>query len=93
MLMLRSIGWHGPTMEITYPTDGTKLTVSNGDTSCTNALATTKPYMAPVSAWFSTHYGPEVSYSKNWVLSSGSLWFDRWTDILTFSPQYLEIIT
>lgn len=23
-----------------------------------------------VSAWFSTHFGPEVSYSKNWVFPS-----------------------
>ena len=46
-----------------------------------------------VSPWFSTHYGLEVTYSKNWVFPSDALWFDRWTDILTLSPQYLEIIT
>lgn len=73
--------------------DEANLTVSDGDTSYIDALGTTKPYMAPVAAWFSTHYGPEVSYSKNWVFPSDSLWFDRWTDILSLSPQYLEIIT
>jgi len=72
--------------------DGINLTVSDGDQSYIDALGG-KPYMAPVSPWFSTHYGPEASYSKNWVFPSDSLWFDRWTDVLTLSPQYLEIIT
>ena len=68
------------------------LTVSDGDQIYVNALAG-KPYVAPVAAWFSTHYGPEVSYSKNWVFPSDLLWFQRWTDILTLAPQFLEIIT
>lgn len=49
-------------------------------------------YLA-VSPWFSTHYGLEVSYSKNWVFASDNLWFDRWTEILNLGSQYLEIIT
>lgn len=73
--------------------DGTNLTVSDGDKSYTDVLGTTKPYMAPVAAWFSTHFGPEVTYSKNWVFPSDSLWYDRWTEVLDLSPQYLEIIT
>jgi hypothetical protein len=74
------------------PTPGANVTVEDGDSSYISALAG-KPYIAPVSAWFSTHYGPEVSYSKNWVFPSDLLWFERWNDILTLGPQYLEIIT
>lgn len=50
------------------------------------------PYVA-VSPWFFTHYGPEVSYSKNWVFPSDLLWYNRWTEILQLGPQYVEIIT
>jgi hypothetical protein len=46
-----------------------------------------------VSPWFSTHFGPEVSYSKNWVFPSDLLWFNRWTNILKSKPQFVEIIT
>ena len=49
--------------------------------------------LAAVSPWFSTHYGAEVSYSKNWVFPADLLWFQRWTEILTLGPQFVEIIT
>jgi hypothetical protein len=49
--------------------------------------------MAPISPWFNTHYGPEVSYSKNWVFPSDLLWFRRWNDILTLGARFVEIIT
>ncbi|KAK8858755.1 hypothetical protein IAR55_002984 [Kwoniella newhampshirensis] len=54
-----------------------------------------KTYMAPVSSWFSTHFGPEVSYSKNWVFKSETLWKDRWDEILSMGDQldFLEIVT
>ena len=39
------------------------VTVQQGDSAYVSALAG-KPYIAPASAWFSTHFGPEVSYSK-----------------------------
>lgn len=45
------------------------------------------------SAWFSTHFGSEVSYSKNWVFPSDLLWYQRWSQILTLSPRFVEIIT
>ncbi|KAL8866515.1 MAG: hypothetical protein Q9174_006259, partial [Haloplaca sp. 1 TL-2023] len=45
------------------------------------------------SPWFFTHYGPEVSYSKNWVFPADLLWFDRWTELLQLAPQYIEMIT
>lgn len=74
------------------PDAGNNLTVSEGDTSYTSALAG-KPYVAPVSPWFSTHFGLEVKYSKNWVFPSDLLWFDRWTEILSLDPQFVEIQT
>ena len=74
------------------PTPGANVTVEQGDGSYAAALDG-KPYMAPVSAWFSTHYGPEVSYSKNWVFPGDLLWWNRWNEILTMKPQFLEIIT
>lgn len=46
-----------------------------------------KTYMAPVSSWFSTHFGKEVSYSKNWVFKSETLWKDRWDEILQLGSR------
>ncbi|KAL8881909.1 MAG: hypothetical protein Q9198_000984 [Flavoplaca austrocitrina] len=74
------------------PTDAVNVTVADGDQAYMKALGG-KPYMAPVSPWFFTHYGPEVSYSKNWVFPSDLLWYERWTEILQLGPQYVEIIT
>ncbi|KAF2502507.1 hypothetical protein BU16DRAFT_448990 [Lophium mytilinum] len=74
------------------PTVGHNVTVEDGDTTYINWLGS-KPYIAPVSPWFFTHYGPEVSYSKNWVFPGDLLWYRRWNDILAFGPRFLEIIT
>ncbi|KAK3349500.1 glycoside hydrolase family 71 protein [Lasiosphaeria hispida] len=74
------------------PTSGALLSVQEGDTLYKNWLGS-KPYIAPVSPWFSTHYGPEVSYSKNWIFPAELQWYDRWNEILTLGPQYIEIIT
>ncbi|MCJ1231536.1 hypothetical protein MMC12_008213 [Toensbergia leucococca] len=74
------------------PTPGANTTVADGDQAYMNALGN-KSYIAPVSAWFSTHFGSEVSYSKNWVFPSDLLWYQRWTEVLTLGSQYLEIIT
>ena len=46
-----------------------------------------------VSPWFSTHFGLEVTYSKNWVFPADLLWFDRWTEVLNLGPQFIEIQT
>ena len=74
------------------PDGAGNVSVSSGDTAYTGALAG-KSYVAPVSPWFSTHYGPEVSYSKNWVFPGDLLWYERWNEILELQPQYIEIIT
>jgi hypothetical protein len=46
-----------------------------------------------VSPWFFTHFGPEVSYSKNWNFPSDLLWFDRWNEVLVLKPRFIEILT
>ncbi|KAJ0124804.1 lpha-glucanase [Diaporthe amygdali] len=74
------------------PTPGNNVTVEDGDQEYITALAG-KPYIAPVSPWFSTHFGPEVPYSKNWVFPGDLLWYQRWNEILTLGPRFLEIIT
>ncbi|KAJ9116385.1 hypothetical protein QFC22_004826 [Naganishia vaughanmartiniae] len=54
-----------------------------------------KTYMAPVSPWFFTHFGKEVSYTKNWVFLSETLWHDRWEQVLALQQdlQYIELVT
>lgn len=46
-----------------------------------------------VSPWFFTHFGPEVSYSKNWIFPADLLWYDRWQEILAMQPRFVEIVT
>ncbi|KAB5566131.1 putative alpha-1,3-glucanase/mutanase [Coniochaeta sp. 2T2.1] len=74
------------------PRGGSNVTVADGDEKYLKWL-NGKPYIAPVSAWFSTHFGPEVSYSKNWVFPGDALWYERWNEILTLKPRFIEIIT
>lgn len=74
------------------PKDGVNITVAEGDSSYTKWLGS-KDYVAPVSPWFSTHYGTEVSYPKNWVFPGDLLWFNRWNEILELAPRFVEIIT
>ncbi|CAO2653447.1 Nn.00g028580.m01.CDS01 [Neocucurbitaria sp. VM-36] len=66
---------------------------SDGDAAWINWVGSKDRYMAPVSPWFSTHYGDWVSYSKNWVFQSNDLWFTRWNEILTLGPRFIEIVT
>ncbi|KAH7106236.1 glycosyl hydrolase family 71-domain-containing protein [Auriculariales sp. MPI-PUGE-AT-0066] len=74
------------------PKAGRNVTVEAGDASYISALGS-KPYLAPVSPWFFTHYGPEVDYSKNWMFPSDTLWYDRWQHILALAPRFIEIVT
>ncbi|KAF8198866.1 glycosyl hydrolase family 71-domain-containing protein [Mycena galopus ATCC 62051] len=54
------------------PEGGVTVTVNAGDQLYGSALGS-KGYIAPVSPWFSTHFGPEIPYSKNWVFPSDLL--------------------
>ncbi|KAE8421659.1 glycosyl hydrolase family 71-domain-containing protein [Aspergillus pseudocaelatus] len=74
------------------PKPGHLVTVQDGDRKYMNALGG-KPYIAPVSPWFSTHFGPEVPYSKNWVFPSDNLWYERWIEMLKLKPRFIEIVT
>ncbi|KAF2972310.1 hypothetical protein GQX73_g1336 [Xylaria multiplex] len=47
-----------------------------------------RPYMAPVSPWFFTHFN-----SKNWVFISEDLPNLRWEQILALKPTLVEIVT
>ncbi|KAH7084417.1 alpha-1,3-glucanase-like protein [Paraphoma chrysanthemicola] len=64
-----------------------------GDAAYVKYTGSKERYMAPVSPWFSTHYGEWVSYRKNWVFQSNDLWFTRWNEILTLGPRFIEIVT
>ncbi|PYI30588.1 alpha-1,3-glucanase/mutanase [Aspergillus indologenus CBS 114.80] len=74
------------------PSAGRNVSVTEGDQSYTKALGG-KGYIAPASGWFFTHFGGEVPYSKNWVFPGDLLWFNRWREILTLGPRFVEIIT
>jgi hypothetical protein len=90
------------------PSGGVTVTVNAGDQSYRSALGS-KGYIARMSLiqgcdrypslltaaspWFSTHFGPEVSYSKNWVFPSDLLWYMRWREILALQPNFVEIVT
>jgi hypothetical protein len=65
-----------------------------GDAAYVDYMGSKDRYMAPVSPWFSTHYGSgSVSYHKNWIFQSDDLWFERWNQILALSPRVIEIVT
>lgn len=74
------------------PTPGHTVTVQDGDNSYKSWLGG-KPYLAPVSPWFSTHFGPEVSYSKNWVFPGGDLFYNRWNEVLKEGFPMVELVT
>ncbi|KAJ7766027.1 glycoside hydrolase family 71 protein [Mycena metata] len=90
------------------PSGGVTVTVDAGDQFYRSALSS-KGYIARTSSvsfknlysfwstaaspWFSTHFGAEVSYSKNWVFPSDLLWYLRWREILALQPTFVEIVT
>ncbi|KZV81222.1 hypothetical protein EXIGLDRAFT_389280 [Exidia glandulosa HHB12029] len=74
------------------PKDGKEVTVEAGDKEYLSTL-NGKGYIAPVSPWFSTHFGSEVPYSKNWVFPGDLLWYNRWNEILDLKPNFIEIVT
>ncbi|KAF9242611.1 glycoside hydrolase family 71 protein [Melanogaster broomeanus] len=64
--------------------------VTSTDQQYINALHSMNPeqtYMAAVSPWFFTHYGPQ-SYNKNWIyLSDDHLYSRRWEDVIGIRDQ------
>lgn len=49
-----------------------------------------KAYMMPVSPWFYTNL---PGYSKNWLWRGDHLWFDRWIQVNTLMPEFVQIIS
>ncbi|KAL1729614.1 glycoside hydrolase family 71 protein [Schizophyllum commune] len=88
--LLNWIGW--PNNGDNKAPDTTHVSVAEGDASYRTALGD-KPLIAPLSPWFFTHFGNEVTYSKNWVFPSDLLIYQRWLEILESKPQYVEMIT
>ncbi|KAM0425395.1 hypothetical protein ACHAPT_009452 [Fusarium lateritium] len=75
------------------PKNSKSVSVADGDNNYQNWLGSGRKYMAPISPWFFTHYGPEVKWSKNWVFPGGSLIFDRWNEVLQKGFPMIEILT
>ncbi|KAF7931660.1 uncharacterized protein EAE98_004396 [Botrytis deweyae] len=87
-----STSFDGAFSWLAWPTDGGNsiipgpMSTSWDDKFLTNLKG--KPYMAPVSPWFSTHFN-----SKNWVFISEELITDRWNQMLAMKPALIEIIS
>jgi hypothetical protein len=47
-------------------------------------------YMMPVSPWFYTNL---PGYGKNWLWRGDDLWYDRWQEVLSIRPDFVEIIS
>lgn len=47
-------------------------------------------YMMPVSPWF---YMNLPGYGKNWLWRGDDLWHDRWQEVLSVRPEFVEIIS
>jgi hypothetical protein len=47
-------------------------------------------YMMPVSPWFYTNL---PGYGKNWLWRGDDLWYDRWQEVLSVGPEFVEIIS
>ncbi|KAM7212852.1 Glycosyl hydrolase family 71 domain containing protein [Rhypophila decipiens] len=59
------------------------------DNSYRDALGSA-PYMMPVAPWFYTNM---PGFRKNWLWRGDSLWFDRWVQVMTLQPDYVQIIS
>lgn len=60
------------------------------DASYEEFMDSSMPYMMAVSPWFYTNL---PGYSKNWLWRGDSLWNDRWTEVLYWQPEYVELLT
>ncbi|TGO22814.1 hypothetical protein BPAE_0154g00250 [Botrytis paeoniae] len=87
-----STSFDGAFSWLAWPTDGGNSIIPGPmSTSWDDKFLTYlkgKPYMAPVSPWFSTHFN-----SKNWVFISEELITDRWNQMLAMQPALIEIIS
>ncbi|KAG2359484.1 glycoside hydrolase [Suillus spraguei] len=59
------------------------------------AMSGSQTYMAAVSPWFFTHYGPST-YNKNWIyLSDDHLYATRWESLINIRDQvdFVQVIS
>ena len=68
------------------------ITVCNHHSSEYDKLTALSPFLV------FTHFGKQVSHSKNWLFKSEALWYERWEQILDLAQRspnlrYLEIVT
>ncbi|KAB8232460.1 hypothetical protein ETB97_007670 [Aspergillus alliaceus] len=71
-----------------WPNGPTRLNTSSDD-AYRHALDG-RPYMMPVSPWFYTNM---PGFGKNWVWRGDNLWYDRWQEVISFQPEFVEIIS
>ncbi|KAB8074198.1 glycoside hydrolase [Aspergillus leporis] len=71
-----------------WPNGPTRMNTS-ADEAYTHALDG-RPYMMPVSPWFYTNM---PGFSKNWVWRGDNLWYDRWQQVISFQPEFVQIIS
>ncbi|KAH8928031.1 glycoside hydrolase family 71 protein [Atractiella rhizophila] len=81
--------WDAWPSQDNQPINSNKTTTT--DINYINSLGG-KPYMMPVSPWFYTHYGGDT-YNKNWIFYSDYLWTQRWEQVLSVQPQFVEVLT
>ncbi|PPQ91664.1 hypothetical protein CVT25_012877 [Psilocybe cyanescens] len=71
------------------------LATLSGQLQARDGTASKKTYMAAVSPWFFTHYGPD-SFNKNFVfLSDQHLYSKRWDSLISQRDQFdvVQVIT
>jgi len=72
------------------PNAGSSSLLSSDNAYLTAAHDAGKIYMAPIAPWFFTHL---PAFSKNYIYECQTLWYDRWTELLSVNPDLIEIVT
>ncbi|OHF01936.1 mutanase [Colletotrichum orchidophilum] len=91
-LSVADTGLDGAFSWYAWPTDGGNSIISGPMTTIWDdrflANLGSRPYMAPVSPWFSTHFN-----TKNWVFITEEQPAIRWKQMLAMKPALIEIIS
>ncbi|KAF8494304.1 alpha-1,3-glucanase [Gautieria morchelliformis] len=73
-------GWPMGNHDIDFRSDGQHVAINHG-----------KIYMAAVSPWFFTHYGPD-SWNKNWIYRGDGWLYNRRWEILVREREHVDIV-
>ncbi|KXH27684.1 mutanase [Colletotrichum nymphaeae SA-01] len=91
-LSVANTGLDGAFSWYAWPTDGGNSIIPGPMTTIWDdrylANLGSRPYMAPVSPWFSTHFN-----TKNWVFITEEQPTIRWEQMLAMKPALIEIIS